>query len=42
VAKVRVPRTGVTQVEVARVLSRRLGAGFEVGGDEPGEVIARR
>jgi len=42
VAKVRVPRTGVTQVEVARVLSRRLGAGFEVGGDEQGEVIARR
>lgn len=41
-AKVRVPRTGVTQVEVARVLSRRLGAGFEVGGDEQGEVIARR
>ena len=41
-AKVRVPRTGVTQVEVARVLSRRLGAGFEVGGDQQGEVIARR
>ena len=41
-AKVRVPRTGVTQVEVARVLSRRLGAEFEVGGDEQGEVIARR
>jgi hypothetical protein len=42
VAKVQVPRTGVTPSEVAMVLSRRLGAGFEVGGDERGEVIARR
>jgi hypothetical protein len=42
VAKVQVPRTGVTQAEVATVLSRRLGAGFEVAGDEQGEVIARR
>ena len=41
-AKVRVPRTGVTQAEVAAVLSRRLGAEFEVGGDDRGEVIARR
>ena len=41
-AKVRVPRTGVTQTELAMVLSRRLGAGFEVGGDERGEVVARR
>ena len=41
-AKVRVPRTGVTETELAMVLSRRLGAGFEVGGAERGEVIARR
>ena len=41
-AKVRVPRTGVTQAELAMVLSRRLGAGFQVGGDDRGEVIARR
>ena len=41
-AKVRVPRTGVTQAELAMVLSRRLGAGFQVGGDERGEVVARR
>jgi len=41
-AKVRVPRTGVTQAEVATVLSRRLGAGFQVGGAEGGEVVARR
>ncbi len=41
-AKVRVPRTGVTEAELAMVLSRRLGAGFEVGGAERGEVIARR
>jgi len=42
VAKVRVPRKGVTQAEVATVLSRRLGTEFQVGGDEHGEVIARR
>jgi hypothetical protein len=42
VGKVRVPRTGVTQAEVAMVLSRRLGAEFQVGGDERGEVVARR
>ena len=41
-AKVRVPRTGVTQAELAMVLSRRLGGGFEVAGDERGEVVARR
>jgi hypothetical protein len=42
VAKVRVPRKGVTQAEVATVLSRRLGAEFEVGAVDRGEVIARR
>jgi hypothetical protein len=41
-AKVRVPRKGVTQAEVASVLSRRLGTQFEVAADETGEVIARR
>lgn len=41
-AQVRVPRKGVTQAEVAAVLSRRLGGGYEVepGGD--GRVIIRR
>jgi hypothetical protein len=42
VAKIRVPRTGVTQVELAMVLSRRLGAEFHVDGDDRGEVVARR
>jgi hypothetical protein len=42
VAKVRVPRKGVTQAEVADVLSRRLGADFEVASDRTGEVLARR
>ena len=41
-AKVRVPRTGVTEAEVAMVLSRRLGADFQVGGAGQGEVVARR
>ena len=41
-AKVRVPRTGVTQAELAMVLSRRLGAEFQVAADEQGEVVARR
>ena len=41
-AKVRVPRKGVTQAELAAVLGRRLGAGFEVAADAGGEVIARR
>jgi hypothetical protein len=41
-AKVRVPRKGVTQAEVATVLSRRLGAEFQVAADEQGSVIARR
>jgi hypothetical protein len=42
VAKIRVPRKGVTQGELAAVLSRRLGAEFEVAPDGPGSVIARR
>jgi hypothetical protein len=42
VAKVQVPRKGVTQAELATVLSRRLGAEFEVAADEQGSVIARR
>jgi hypothetical protein len=37
-----VPRTGVTQAELTAVLSRRLGAEFQVGGDDQGEVVARR
>ena len=41
-AKVRVPRKGVTQAELATVLSRRLGPEFEVAADEDGRVIARR
>jgi hypothetical protein len=42
VAKVRVPRKGVTQAELAGVLSRRLGPEFEVAADGKGSVIARR
>ena len=41
-AKVQVPRKGVTQAELATVLSRRLGPGFQVAADEQGSVIARR
>ena len=41
-AKVRVPRTGVTQRELADVLGRRLGLDFKVGAGDPDEVIARR
>jgi len=42
VAKIRVPRTGVTQGELAMVLSRRLGREFEVAADGQGSVVARR
>jgi hypothetical protein len=42
VAKVRVPRKGVTPGELAGVLSRRLGAEFQVGPVGRGEVMARR
>ena len=41
-AKVRVPRKGVTQSELATVLSRRLGAQFQVMADGNAGVIARR
>jgi hypothetical protein len=41
-AKVRVPRTGVTEAELSSVLGRRLGAEFQVGGLGHGEVMARR
>ena len=35
-AKVQVPRKGVTQAELAMVLSRRLGAEFQVAADGEG------
>lgn len=41
-AKVQVPRKGITQAELATVLSRRLGAEFQVASDGQGSVIARR
>jgi hypothetical protein len=41
VGQVRVPRKGVTPSELASVLSRRLGGGFEVAADD-GAVIVRR
>lgn len=41
-SKIRVPRKGVTQGELASVLSRRLGAEFQVAADGQGSVIARR
>jgi hypothetical protein len=42
VAQVRVPRKGVTQRELATVLSRRLGGGYEVASNGDGEVTVRR
>jgi hypothetical protein len=41
-ARVRVPRTGVTQKELADVLGRRLNDDFEVGTGDPDEVIVRK
>lgn len=41
-AQVRVPRKGVTAAELAAVLDRRLGGGFEVAADGDGEVMVRR
>lgn len=41
-AKVRVPRKGVTQAELAAVLSRRLGAGYTVEQNGHSEVVVRR
>jgi hypothetical protein len=37
-----VPRKGVSQAELATVLSRRLGAEFQVTADGNASVIARR
>jgi len=42
VAQVRVPRKGVSAAELAMVLGRRLGAGFEVAADGDGHVLVRR
>jgi len=42
VAQVRVPRKGVTQAELAAVLGRRLGSGYEVEANGDGEVTVRR
>ena len=41
-ARIRVPRKGVTQAELAGVLSRRLGGGYQVEPDGDGKVIVRR
>ncbi len=41
-SQVRVPRKGVTQAELAAVLTRRLGGGYEVGPNGRGEVTVRR
>jgi hypothetical protein len=44
-ARVRVPRTGVTEAELATVLRQRLGPQWQVAGasgSHPGEVVARR
>jgi len=42
VAHVRVPRKGVTQAELASVLSRRLGGAYAVEPDGQREVVVRR
>jgi hypothetical protein len=42
VARIRVPRKGVTQAELAGVLSRRLGGGYQVEPDGDGKVVVRR
>lgn len=41
-AQVRVVRKGVSATELASVLSRRLGGGFEIAAETSGEVIVRR
>ena len=41
-SKVRVPRKGVTQAELASVLSRRLTGGYKVEPDGDGRVTVRR
>lgn len=40
--QIRVPRKGVTQAELATVLTRRLGGGFEIAPDGDGRVTVRR
>ena len=40
--KVRVPRKNVTQAELVTVLSRRLGAGYQVESDGAHRVTVRR
>jgi hypothetical protein len=41
-SKVRVPRKGVTQAELASVLSRRLTGGYTIEPDGDGRVTIRR
>lgn len=41
-SKVRVPRKGVTQSELASVLSRRLSGGYTIKPDGGGRVCVRR
>jgi hypothetical protein len=41
-SKVRVPRKGVTQAELASVLARRLTGGYKVEPDGDGRVTVRR
>ncbi|MBV9382045.1 MAG: hypothetical protein JOY82_19205 [Streptosporangiaceae bacterium] len=41
-SQIRVPRKGVTQAELAGVLSRRLGGGYQVEPDGNGRVVVRR
>jgi hypothetical protein len=40
--RIRVPRKGVTQAELATVLSRRLGGGYQVEPNGEGDVTVRR
>jgi hypothetical protein len=40
--RIRVPRKGVTQAELAAVLSRRLGGGYQVEPNGDGDVTVRR
>jgi len=40
--QIRVPRKGVTQAELATVLSLRLGGGYEIAPNGDGKVTVRR
>ncbi len=40
--QIRVPRKGVTQAELATVLSRRLGNGYQIEPNGDGDVTVRR